>query len=552
MRTPIALALLLMPAAPAVGQLSPEQKALDFQELAAVYARQYAPYEWKRTAFGLDIFRIGPWLDRVRATRDDLDFFEVCVEFVASLNDAHDVFRLPSVFSATLGFSTDIYDGRVLIDSISRARLPARDYPFQNGDEVVSVDGVTAGDLVARFEKYSISANERSTRRSAAARITVRSQRVMPHAHEIGDKAIIEIRRQSGELETYNLPWQKTGDPLTVVGPVPSPKLRAARAAEEVHLKQLAGLENELLPEPADVLNYGALSPVFALPSGFVTRLGRFFLDSFYTGTFESGGFKIGYLRIPSFAPASTARAIRDLETEIAFLQANTDGLIVDEMRNPGGNACYNEEVLRRLIHYPFVVNGRRLRATTQWILTFSAAFEAGRRQGAPKTLLDQIEKRLHEVEAAYRENRGLTGPISVCALTPGFDRLPAAVVYSKPLIVLVDEFSASAADSFAAMMQDNKRGPLVGMRTMSAGGNVSTTYTGFYSEGLTSVTQSLNLRRQPVVTNEYPAAALIENIGVRPDIEVDYMTKENLLEGGRPFLEKAIAAVVEHIKAGR
>ena len=36
-------------------------------------------------------------------------------------------------------------------------------------------------------------------------------------------------------------------------------------------------------------------------------------------------------------------------------------------------------------------------------------------------------------------------------------------IAYDKPLIVLTDELSASAADAFAATMQDNARAPLLG-----------------------------------------------------------------------------------------
>ncbi|HTM49698.1 MAG TPA: hypothetical protein VL285_13480, partial [Bryobacteraceae bacterium] len=57
-RFPLVLVCL---AVPGYAQLLPEQKLLDFQQLAALYAKQYAPYEWKRDALGVDLFQIGPW-----------------------------------------------------------------------------------------------------------------------------------------------------------------------------------------------------------------------------------------------------------------------------------------------------------------------------------------------------------------------------------------------------------------------------------------------------------------------------------------------------------
>jgi hypothetical protein len=38
-----------------------------------------------------------------------------------------------------------------------------------------------------------------------------------------------------------------------------------------------------------------------------------------------------------------------------------------------------------------------------------------------------------------------------------------------------------------------------------------------------------------------------VENIGVRPDIAVDYMTRANLLNGGASFVQAFIQAV-EHL----
>ena len=39
----------------ASAQMTTDQKIADFQNLSALYAKQYAPYEWKRTLFGFDL-----------------------------------------------------------------------------------------------------------------------------------------------------------------------------------------------------------------------------------------------------------------------------------------------------------------------------------------------------------------------------------------------------------------------------------------------------------------------------------------------------------------
>src|ERR1043166_6818969 len=110
------LALTLAPSLLPAQNLTPDQKTADFRYLASLFNVYYAPVDWKQQVFNFDALSLKPWLDRVAATTTDLDFYEVCVDYVASLNDTHDSFSVPSNFVARLGFTTDLYDGLLLID----------------------------------------------------------------------------------------------------------------------------------------------------------------------------------------------------------------------------------------------------------------------------------------------------------------------------------------------------------------------------------------------------------------------------------------------------
>jgi len=157
---------------------------------------------------------------------------------------------------------------------------------------------------------------------------------------------------------------------------------------------------------------------------------------------------------------------------------------------------------------------------------------------------------------AAYNTNRGNTDTVPLC--TSNFQRPPAmangrVIAYTKPLIMLIDEFSSSTADSVPAMLQDNQRGILVGTRTNGAGGsnslNISSWQVGAYSEGTTGVTLSLMVRKNPVQIDGYPVTNYIENVGVRADVQLDFMTRDNLLQSGRPFLDAATAVLVQQLQ---
>src|SRR5262249_46211970 len=162
-------------------------------------------------------------------------------------------------------------------------------------------------------------------RREAAALITVRPQSLMPHAVDLGDSATVVFRRQSGNLETYTIPWLKTGLPLRIIGPVPTPKGGAAQAEignpigkEGGHMAPLRRLQNCMVSRPNAILNFGGRSPIFAPPSGFQIRLGTMTSDFFFSGTFKAGGYNIGFIRIPSYAPSNANAALNQFAGEIA------------------------------------------------------------------------------------------------------------------------------------------------------------------------------------------------------------------------------------------
>lgn len=558
------LLALLIAAGVAQAQLTPEQRALDFRHLAGQYNKNYAPYEWKRTLFGFDLLELRPWLDRIARVNNDLEYYDLLVEYVASLQDTHAAFSLPSNFSASLNIGADLYDNRVLIEGINRARLPLARFPFAIGDEIVSLDGRPVEELLPELVKYAAQGNPLAARRIAAARLTFRPQSRVPRAPELGESATVVIRRQSGDLETYTLPWTRTGTPLQA-GPVESPragKQPSARLAQDDEPDYMAPLREAqqsaaIDPQagPEGLLNYGGRFPIFlgGLPNDFSVRLGLRANDFFFSGTYTTDGKRIGFIRIPSYSPPSTPLAVQQFAQEIAFFQANTDGLIIDQMRNPGGLLCFGETLASLLIPYDFRPIGYELRPAWWRVVSFSNALTSARANNADGWVIVMYEALLRDITQAYREGRGQTGSIPLCS--PLLDRPPARdaagnlLAYTKPLVMLVDEFSTSTGDSVPAMIQDARRGPLYGLRTNGAGGTNISVAGGAYSEGSMGMTLGLMTRAQLRPVEGYPTSHYIESVGVRPDIEAVYMTRENLLQAGKPYVGAFTAALLEEIR---
>jgi hypothetical protein len=592
----ISVLLLTLSIATASAQeaLTREQRISDLTQLASQYAKNYGPYEWKRDVQGFDLMRLTPWLQRIQHS-DDLDFQEALIEYVASLNDAHDIIAFPTTFSASLPMTVDIYDGKVLIDSINRTRLPLAQFPFVIGDELVSLDGQSVQTLIQSFRKYAIAANARSTDRTAAARLVSRSQQIMPHIFELGDAATVVIRlAATGATSTYTIPWVKNGIPILSQGPLPSPVRGNGRlflstdgqdilaglpgsAAATTALFKVSdgGPTDDTLPEYMNsirpllnasvskdyysILGFGSRFPIFAPPAGFVdlnapcptciVRPGEpvFFLFGTFT---TASGVRVGFMRIPSMSPPSSALALAQLDRAMALFGTSTDALIVDVMRNPGGLVSFVEAVAQRLIPTPFNAIGFEIRATGAWLFSFAAQLTNARLNPAtPPAVLANLEANFNEVLAAFNENRGRSAPVSLNS-TGSLLLQPVAGAYTKPLLVLTDEFSASGGDMLPAILQSNNRGPIFGWRTMGAGGSVVGFSGPAFTESFFRVTVSLMNRGHVVNTPDFPPAPYIENIGVRPDIAVDYMTRANLMSAGAPFVQAFIQAIEQLVAA--
>jgi len=550
------LAVFLLGVQLASAQMTQEQKLSDFQQLVGLFSKRYAFTEWKKDAIHFDSLNLVPWINRINASKDDLDFFEICMEYVAANQDGHTTFELPTTFAAALGFTVDLYDGKLLIDNFDRKTLSATDFPVQPGDELVSIDGKPAADILAGYLRFVNDGNSRSAKRTAALLVTFRSQSFIPRAHEIGSTATVVVRRQSGNTETYTLPWHKLGYPYTVVGPAPNPNSAVPARARDGGRRGYPPLLQNLRSFRArhsrfDVIHASGLKPMFSLPDSFTLRLGDGSFDDFYTGTFTANGVTIGYLRYPEFSFFS-ATALRN---EVAFLQTRTDGLIIDMMGNPGGDACTMENFLQYFMPKGFHSIGESLRATWDYVMAYQDFMDFATDDGSfSDEELAQLQAQLEAVRKAYAQNRGFTEPLPLCGFSqeiePAMDRSGRNVAYTKPITVLTDELSYSAAELFAAIMQDEGRALIYGMRTDGAGGSPNDFAVGVYMEAGASIAQSRAVRKNPIRSPDFPTSAFIENIGVIPDKVNDYMTKDNLLQQGKPFVADFTKAMTDYINA--
>src|SRR5260370_39530523 len=225
---------------------------------------------------------------------------------------------------------------------------------------------------------------------------------------------------------------------------------------------------------------------------------------------------------------------------------------MVGEMRNMGGGFCFGEEIADRLIPYQLQATGFQLRAFWNLGLGFYNSMINAKAQGAPFDVIARYETIYQALADANAQNRGLTepGPLCTSSLTrdPATDNAGNVIAYQKQPMLLIDGFTLSTADSVASMIQDAGRGVLYGMRTNGAGGNNTTYDAGPFSEGLAGMTIGLQTRKGPISTPDYPTTRYIENVGVRPDVVHDYMTRDNLFRNGAPFVHNFLESMAAYV----
>ena len=125
---------------------------------------------------------------------------------------------------------------------------------------------------------------------------------------------------------------------------------------------------------------------------------------------------------------------LTQFEKEIAFFNANTDGLIVDEMRNPGGNLCYGESIAARLIPDYFRATGFRLRPFWSRILGFYNSWINAKATGAPQQVIDQYELLFKAMLAANTQGQTITDSLPLCTSSLDRARLWTSMATSSPI----------------------------------------------------------------------------------------------------------------------
>ena len=514
-------------------QLTLKQKTDDIEQLVSLLRSSYGPRDYKE-GLGISIEDLRKkYLSQLEGTHNG-EFYYLILRMVAELRDSHFSAAIPTSHSATLGFTTDLVEDRVLIEQINRNLLPEAVFDFQKGDEVISIDGEPMASLLQRLSSYRGMGYAGTSRRLSAMLVSSRPGRTVPVP--TGEATVSIGRGTSDIIETVVLRWQEQGESLDEMIPATSKAFSLGTQKtfnpSDFQLSIREALQ-EIMPNFERSYACSGRTRV-AIPEGATILMTNPFV-AYYHATPKGN---VGYLRIPHYYPQDAQgepafeERFAQYEWAVEQLEAHTAGLILDQDHNCGGSVDYLERMAGLFLREAFAPLQFEFLASKPEYLKFR-----GWLNELPRHTLERenFSETVDLLKKHWLLGDFLTPRISFFGLAK---RKPQPYGYTKPIVMLIDEMSGSGGDAFPALLQGNGRAKLLGTRTMGAGGHVEEAPP-LNNSGISLwLTKSLFYR---------PNGIAIENNGAMPDIPYT-MTRDDFLYKYRNYQKFYLEKLLEII----
>lgn len=525
----------------------------DLHAIHAIFENRYAPKEWKESYLGWDLILQHQEAQTKIASKPALtipEYHRVINDYLRSMQDYHVGCRFNSTEYSTLPFSVKSSEGRYFVYSIKKSMLNPEIFKIKVGDEVVSFNDVPLSEIGKNIFDRIERGNHDTDMALADPHITNRGAYYGLDTPE-GFVLVNLIDKDSGLPKSYQMIWKKEPELYTFHRDVPA--------------KTKKFIQREPVMIAADwILDLGTKNGKNHLESkkSDLPPLGRVVWKNDADKIFQAyifqtvSGENIGFLRIPTFMPESDdyKEEIDELAEIIAKFEESTTKLVLDQTNNGGGSLFYMYGVVSFFANEPLKCATEKLLMDPELVAGFRYELKYLEQAKDEKTAsellenlipgmdfsfqyLEMVKHFLKSVIADWESGKTMSEPVYFY----GFDRINpnAKTVYTKPILLLVNELDFSCADFFPAMLQDNKRAVLMGNRTAGAGGAVlKHRINSLQGISAVSYTWSIGERSGSPVP--------IENLGITPDIE--YKTTPEDLRNGFKEYKAAILKVLQEM----
>lgn len=520
--------------------------------MKSIYRAQYAPAEWKKKFAGYDLDQ--QFAKSVAAVQNNPNFGfsdvrPVLLDFINSMRDYHTSIQFVSTETASLPFMVHGTDSQQFIVYIDRNKLSEAAFPFQVGDELVSFGGMKASAAVKAVQDETIENTPATDKGMAEMSLT--NRRAARGLKVPKGPIVVEIKRKGqAKAVRHEMIWDYTPEQIAPR----SPSLAFAQAETD-------GPKPSSVFHPIMSVMVDKAENRFGLGARqtFTPDLGQKVWesladDSFYAYIFKTADRKlIGYVRIAGYIMPDYNKAVADFAKIIQRFELTTDSMVIDQPNNPGGSVFYlyalasmlTDQPLRTPLHHMSITQADVMSAIESKARYINVKNDEDAKKAA--TAEDGADGYPVTYEFArftlsfcdfiidqWTQGHRLTAPYWI----GGVNQInPAAVHYTKPILLVTNHLDFSGGDFFPAIMQDNKRVRIFGTRTAGAGGYVlEQKVTNNIGISVFRVTGSIAAR-----TDGNP----IENLGVTPDDGFEYeLTAEDYQNNYAPYVKAMLAAI--------
>lgn len=514
--------------------------------IAGVYESMYAPALWKKE------FSNWTLAESVKTAKEQVlaqelatkDFHKIVKSLILSMKDYHVTISFFATESATLPFVVRGAEGRYFFVYINRDKLPKSEFPFNLGDELLALGDQSVDDIVKEI-KSGFGGNTNVTDQ-ALAEMYVTSRRASRAVDVPKGPVTLKIKKKDGKTTEHQLIWNYK--PEMVNKNLPT-NFDMPKKKFDVQMSSNIALELMQETQASNKFGIGRRSSYLPALGTKIWEADKQMHHDAYIYMNEDKEL-IGYIRIPTYGAGE--KESKQFVKTMKKMNEVTDKLVIDQLNNPGGSVFYLYSLVSTLtnksMHTPkhyMAMNQKTIIEAIKSLKELDAiknsddlkkAMGGETIGGYPvsMTFLSFMKSYYQFYLDEWAQGKTLTSPYHIY----GVDKINPhpEVNYTKPILLLINELDFSGGDFFPAIMQDNKRATIMGVRTAGAGGYVlSGEIPNQFGVGSFAYTGSLADR-----VDNTP----IENLGVTP--EVDYsLTVKDFQNNFKPFAD----AINEQVK---
>lgn len=452
--------------------------------IADVYDSMYAPALWKKefANWTMDA-ELAKAKERILAKNLSLSEYQKVVnDLVLSMKDFHVSVRFHATESSRLPFMIRGAQGRYFIVHIDKTKLSNTDFPFAVGDELVEMNGKRVDDIIKEL-KGNLGGNTSETDQ-ALAEMSLTS-RSAARAHIVPKGPVTVTFLKKGKKVSRQLIWEYTKETVSRSNIKSRKSNQSKSLAPKMEMTSQIALDFAAEAQASNNFGLGTRSSYLPSLGTKIWESDKSYHHDAYIYLSDKKEL-IGYVRIPKYgAGEKESLQFKEIMKKMA---KTTDKLIIDQLNNPGGSVFYLYSLVSMLTDKPVAAPKHYMAINQEMIME---AHKSLRELSTIKNIT-QLKKAMGETISGYptsmtflefmksyyqfqvdewNKGKTLTSPYHLY----GVDKINPhpEVQYTKPILLLVNELDFSGGDFFPAIMQDNKRATIMGVRTSGAGGYV-------------------------------------------------------------------------------